>query len=374
MEALPAGKQLNEGRYTIAREINRGATAVVYEAYDKTNDMQTALKVMNSQDGHMSVPLKIVKREVEYASSMRHDNIVRLLDVFAEGKQLILVWELIQGPDLLDLLNECGGRMPEDMTAFYFHQLLRGVVFMHANGFCHRDLKPENCMVSKETEHLKLIDFGLSKHLDSVNTLGVGTPDYMAPEMLGVVPTQASSGGPKYDASAVDVWAMGVMLYLLVTGVYPFEDPNHPNSLSHTLQNIRNGKIKQLPPKISQACGDLIRQLLEMHPTKRISLKKIAENKWLLTNAKSYANKVGRPDLFNPQMDGLSSDSVELEEVPEESAMPETNSDGKENRADGAVIDESEDAGDVGCFGEKQEKPSKGKWTSRLKRLFFGKS
>ena len=65
-------------------------------------------------------------------------------------------WELISGPDLLDLLNECGGCMPEDVAAFYFHQLAKGVVFMHDNGFCHRDLKPENCMVEKTTQLLKV--------------------------------------------------------------------------------------------------------------------------------------------------------------------------------------------------------------------------
>lgn len=72
----------------------------------------------------------------------------------------------------MDLLNDVGGHMPEDMTAFYLHQILRAVSFMHEKAYCHRDLKPENCMVENKTQNLKIIDFGLSKHLDSVNTLG----------------------------------------------------------------------------------------------------------------------------------------------------------------------------------------------------------
>ncbi|CAD7705061.1 unnamed protein product [Ostreobium quekettii] len=96
-----------------------------------------------------------------------------LLDAFEDiSVCCVQQWELISGPDLLDLLNEHGGRMPEEVTAFYFYQLVKGVVFMHENGFCHRDLKPENCMVEKHTQLLKIIDFGLSKHINSVNTLG----------------------------------------------------------------------------------------------------------------------------------------------------------------------------------------------------------
>ena len=83
------------------------------------------------------------------------------------------------GPDLLDLLNEQGGSLPEPMACFYFVQLLEAVRYMHAMGFCHRDIKPENAMVQRSSHQLKLIDFGLSKHLQSAHTLGVGTPDYM---------------------------------------------------------------------------------------------------------------------------------------------------------------------------------------------------
>jgi serine/threonine protein kinase len=65
-------------------------------------------------------------------------------------------WELVAGPDLLELLNQHGGRMAEPMAAFYFLQLLRGVLFMHAAGFCHRDIKPENCMVERSSHRLKV--------------------------------------------------------------------------------------------------------------------------------------------------------------------------------------------------------------------------
>ena len=173
-DMVKRGSMLCEGRYKVKREINRGGTAVVYEAIDLQTNERVALKVMNNKDGVMAMPVKAVKREIEYASSISHNNVVKLLDVFAEKQNLIIVWELVQGLDLLDLLNEYGGRMSERRAFKYFAQLLNGVLFLHNNGLCHRDLKPENCMVNKGTHELKIIDFGLSKHLDSAVTLGVG--------------------------------------------------------------------------------------------------------------------------------------------------------------------------------------------------------
>ena len=262
-----------------------GGTAVVYEGLDLTTNAIVALKVMSIKDGKATVPIKGVRREIEYATSVQHDNVVKLVDFVADERQIVIVWELIQGSDLLDLLNEKGGRLEEPQAAGYFSQLLRGVTFIHANGLCHRDLKPENCMVERGTDKLKIIDFGLSKHQQSAVTLGVGTPDYMAPELLG-----SAAGGftalqerhiGQYDARACDVWAMGVLVYLIVTGQYPFEDPRQPQNVVATLQNIALGKMRPLPRRISPECADLINAMLTQDPAQRITLEKIAKHPWL---------------------------------------------------------------------------------------------
>jgi len=240
---------------------------------------------MSMKDGKASVPIKGVRREIEYAASVQHDNVVKLIDFVADEQQIVIVWELIQGIDLLDLLNEKGGRLEELQAAHYFAQLLRGVDFIHNHGLCHRDLKPENCMVERGTNKVKIIDFGLSKHQQSAVTLGVGTPDYMAPELLG-----SATGGfaalqerkvGQYDARACDIWAMGVLLYLLVTGQYPFEDPKQPQNVVATLQNISQGKIRPLPCRVSIECADLISAMLTKNPADRISLQNIAVHPWL---------------------------------------------------------------------------------------------
>lgn len=304
---LKPNQTLSSGRYRVIKELNRGGTAVVYEAVDvSNNNLPVALKVMNTREGVMQMPVKAVKREIELASQMRdamaaaaagknpnvsaalakemqlgQRHIVQLLDVFAhEGRSLVIVWELVRGVDLLDLLNECGGRMKEEMAARYVRQLLRGVTYMHANGLCHRDLKPENCMIDRKTDRLKIIDFGLSKHLDSAITLGVGTPDYMSPELLNGPAGMANPNG-KYDAVAVDVWAIGVMLYLIVTGVYPFEDPSHPDDVSRTLSNIRNGRARPLPPDVTTECRDCIASMLRRRPERRINLQQLSQHVWL---------------------------------------------------------------------------------------------
>ncbi|KAF6257642.1 kinase-like domain-containing protein [Scenedesmus sp. NREL 46B-D3] len=320
------GTLLNNGRYRIEKRLNKGATAVVYAATDKQTGCQVALKVV--QCGSNKVPVSVVRREVTLSSSVAHENMVQLLDVFAEGTELIIVWELIAGPDLLELLNEAHGRMNEPAAAFYFVQLLRGVLHMHAMGYCHRDIKPENCMVERATQRLKLIDFGLSKHLESVATLGVGTPDYMPPEMVrsqakaqqrsqqlcaaagaasAAVPGRLSphaGKAPPYDAKKVDAWAMGVLLYLLVTGTYPFEDPSQPNNLAATIMNVQAGRCRPLPPAISQGCRAVIAGLLNPNPEARTSLEDLASSEWLAHSAAAHAAQLShltsRFDPTNP--------------------------------------------------------------------------
>ncbi|KXZ41425.1 hypothetical protein GPECTOR_474g403 [Gonium pectorale] len=259
-------------------ELQGGSTAVVYKALD----LSTGSYVIHGQD---RVPVKVVQREVAFSTSVTHDNLVRLLDVFAEGDQLVIVWELIEGCDLQVLLNERGGRMPEDEAAFYFTQALRGLVFMHANGFCHRDIKLENLMVQQSNYQLKLIDFGLSKHILSAKTLGIGTPELLRRYGYG---TGLESEHP-YDARKVDAWAMGVLMYLLVTGRYPFEDEHQPNNVTLTASNILAGRMHRLPPGVSAGCSALITGLLQPRAEARSTLEELVENQWLASAASQYA-------------------------------------------------------------------------------------
>ncbi|KFM22740.1 CBL-interacting protein kinase 11 [Auxenochlorella protothecoides] len=283
MATLAPGTLLGNGRYRVVKEVNRGGTAVVYECETLPSGEHVALKVMTVKDGRATMPIKGVKREIEYTASVQHENVVKLLDFFAEAEHVVIVWELIRGPDLLDLLNECGGRLSEADAAFYFGQLLRGVTFIHERGLCHRDLKPENVMIDRAARAVKIIDFGLSKHQASAVTLGVGTPDYMAPELLGngSVQTLYERRTGRYDARASDIWALGVLLYLLVTGQYPFEDPLHPQNVVATLQNIMRGRMRPLPRRLSPACASLIHAMLTISPERRISLQDISRHPWL---------------------------------------------------------------------------------------------
>ena len=189
--------------------------------------------------------------------------------------------------DVLDFMNAHGGVMPERSARAYFKQLLDGIACIHAHGFCHWDIKPENAIIEQDTGVLKIIDFGLSKHLDSARTLGIGTPDYMAPEILGR--TQNPGGGlvqdenetGSYDPESVDVWAMGVMLYLLLTGTYPFEDRTRPGNVTATLRRVREGRVNPFPKNVRETARDLVGRMIQVDPRRRARLEDVANHPWL---------------------------------------------------------------------------------------------
>ena len=115
----------------------------------------------------------------------------------------------------------------------------------------------------------------------------IGTPDYMAPEMIAGSTTWHSAEGPrpmadeKYDAKAVDVWSMGALLYIITVGAFPFEDPARPGNMAATLVNVQRGHYNRLPSTASLELGDLLACMFKVTPSKRIKLDQMRQHPWL---------------------------------------------------------------------------------------------
>lgn len=239
-------------------------------------DLQVAIKILKRGPALDSYKV-YVAREIIHHASLSHPFVIQLYEVFLSEEYLCLVMELAASGDLFQLLqSRPGGRVSEDEGRYFFHQLAIGLEYIHGSGVANRDLKLENLLLTKTEESgslvLKICDFGYSKHVfNSAPTSSVGTAGYSAPEII--------IGGIAYDAKASDIWSVGVILYILVSGSYPFD------VYSPTLaQDVVNGKCAPFDQslQISEALKDLIGRMLQPSPNKRITLSEIFQHPWVL--------------------------------------------------------------------------------------------
>ncbi|CAD8086221.1 unnamed protein product [Paramecium sonneborni] len=251
-------------------EIGRGQFGKVLKVKMKSNQKEYAMKVIKKQD-IINYGLKehamLEKNVLEYSNN---PFVIRLQYSFQSEHKLYLVMELVNGGQLLKLINKQPlRRFTLYQTQFCTAEVVLGLEYMHEKlKVIYRDLKPENILVT-ENGHLKLTDFGLSKKYESDEMkffTMAGTPEYLAPEIL-------NNSGHNYT---VDWWCLGILIYEMLTGRTPFQDKE--NNIRNIQKLIQDGNI-QFTDYIDENSKDIILKFLNKDPIQRLGHKSIQDIK-----------------------------------------------------------------------------------------------
>ena len=225
--------------------------------------------------------IKSLIQEVEILIKLDHPNIVKYFETYEDDHYLHIVMEYIPGDNLFKVISQRKyNNFSEKDAAEILNCIFKSVYYLHQNKIVHRDIKPENILFSLPGKYssLKLIDFGLSTSLSSKDNYRVGSPYYMAPEMLE----------GKYDY-ATDIWSMGVILFVMMTGTYPFPGKEQ----NEVFEKIKIGiyDIKLLDKqKASTEVKDLIKRLLVLEINKRLTIEEALKHPWIENNLKNENN------------------------------------------------------------------------------------
>ncbi|XP_006100670.1 SNF-related serine/threonine-protein kinase isoform X1 [Myotis lucifugus] len=270
------------GLYDLDKTLGRGHFAVVKLARHVFTGEKVAVKVIDKTKldtlatGHLF-------QEVRCMKLVQHPNIVRLYEVIDTQTKLYLILELGDGGDMFDYIMKHEEGLNEDLAKKYFAQIVHAISYCHKLHVVHRDLKPENVVFFEKQGLVKLTDFGFSNKFQPGKklTTSCGSLAYSAPEILL---------GDEYDAPAVDIWSLGVILFMLVCGQPPFQEAND----SETLTMIMDCKYT-VPSHVSKECKDLITRMLQRDPKRRASLEEIENHPWLQGVDPSPATKYNIP-------------------------------------------------------------------------------
>lgn len=247
-------------------QIGKGAFGEVRKALHLESGDLRAVKIVYKQECSVEEQRKILK-EVEVLRNLSHPNIIKIYEFFEDVKFMYIVMELANNGELFDKI-QCVQKFSERKAAEIFQQLLIGVNYLHKHNIVHRDLKPENILFDGEI--VKIVDFGTSKSFKPNEKMKNchGTPYYIAPEVLN----------ESYNEKC-DVWSCGVILYILLSGIPPFNGCNDDEILAAVNRGKYTLDIPELRP-LSNAVKTLIRKMLKFNPRERISIEEALNDEW----------------------------------------------------------------------------------------------
>jgi hypothetical protein len=251
--------------YRLERELGTGSYSRVMLGRNGRGE-EVAIKIYEKRQLLCFSRRSSYYSEVEVLGGLDHKNVISLVDTYSTRSQLCLVMDYVEGVSLEYLVREAG-KLPEGVCCGLFRQLVEALAYIHGKGIAHRDVKASNIIVNEDYK-LKLIDFGFAQQVAGLDSrLLCGTPSYMAPELLG---------RQKASPEKADVWAAGVVLFLMLAGRQPFQS-SQPSDL-HRL--ILKGELA-FPEGISYEARRVCRMLLERDPAARPTAEQVARMNWL---------------------------------------------------------------------------------------------
>ncbi|XP_031112654.1 CBL-interacting serine/threonine-protein kinase 9 isoform X2 [Ipomoea triloba] len=245
------------GKYELGNTLGEGSFAKVKYATNLTSGESVAIKIIDRDRILRHKMVEGIKREISTMKLIKHPNVIRIFEVLASKTKIYIVLEYANGGELFDKIAR-HGRLKEDEARGYFQQLINAVDYCHSRGVYHRDLKEDGLLHT-----------------------ACGTPNYVAPEVL------ADKG---YNGTSADVWSCGVILFVLMAGYLPFDEPN----LTVLYRRIQKASFA-FPSWFSSSSKKLIKRILDPNPVTRITIPEILKNDWF---KKGY-----KPPHFQPDED-----------------------------------------------------------------------
>ena len=257
--------------YKFGAVIGSGKYGLVKKATSIQNEsIKVAIKTINLTK--IGQRFYIVAQEILTMKKVDHPNIVKLYEIFRENDKLYLVMEYIEGKELFDYLFD--NKLKETDAADIVKQLLLCVNYLNTKRIWHRDLKLENIVINPTSLKIKVLDFGFSRFYnpDDIMKTRVGTPYYIAPEVL------MGEYGPECD-----MWSIGVITYIMLTGYPPF----HSSKVPRILEKIVHSQVKydtEVWDKLSVESMEFVSKLLKKNPKERMKPAEALKHKWIKLN------------------------------------------------------------------------------------------
>ncbi|XP_058141152.1 myosin light chain kinase family member 4 isoform X2 [Dasypus novemcinctus] len=258
--------------YTVSRTeiLGGGRFGQVHKCEEKATGLQLAAKIIKTRG---MKDKDEVKNEISVMNQLDHVNLIQLYDAFESKDDIVLVMEYVDGGELFDRIIDENCNLTEFDTILFIKQICEGIRHMHQMYILHLDLKPENILcVNRDTKQIKIIDFGLARRYKPREKLRVnfGTPEFLAPEVVN------------YDfvSFPTDMWSVGIIAYMLLSGLSPFLGDNDAETLSNILA-CRWDLDDEEFQDISEEAREFISKLLIKEKSWRISASEALKHPWL---------------------------------------------------------------------------------------------
>ena len=264
--------------YEMLDDLGEGIFGSVKLGVEKKTKERVAIKIIKKKKAKPS-DMELVRTEIDIMKLCHHPNVVHLLDHFENADYIFIVMEYIRGGRLTDYMKEKKFHFSEKRAAEIIYEIALGVKYLHKYGIIHRDLKPDNIMLTESNDkgHIKIMDFGLSKILGKKEKTsdGFGTLTFVSPEVLIRKP---------YNKE-IDIWSIGVILYLILSGDLPFDDEEDDEQkiAKSIVFNEVEFPSKKFANK-SKEVIELIKRCLTKEPKDRIKIDEIIKSDWIQSN------------------------------------------------------------------------------------------